>query len=112
MPTTAPQALSFSHCETVTVDGRDIELEISCRAMLDHDEEGWWMSGVEPGGVLEGSSCAAKAALGFQAALGEILREFAREARHETELRERVAKFVAEKDEYAEGRWEAARAAA
>ena len=80
---------------------------IQGRALMVQEDGEWWCHGVEPGGLTEHGEQPVPAYVAFKAALGEILDDFAEQAKTFDDFAAAIKSFVGEASD--EERWEEAR---
>lgn len=119
--TTAPQgtatatptqeyALVFEWTEPVMGPGFLAAVRACGRALMVHEgaEEGWWLYGVEPGGVAEGGASSKEAHLEFIVALRHFVQDVAARSGSFDGFKEAVEQFFSQVDEEDAARWEEA----
>ena len=77
-------------------------------ALAVFEDDRWWCSGVEPGGLLEPGTGPVSAYLGFRKTLGQILEQLAEDGLSVEDFAERAARFFAERRPAGPRRWLAA----
>ena len=83
------------------------EVVMEGRLLVVNEGDGWWMYGVEPGGLAEGGSTPADALLGLRQSYREVLFDFAAEANTSFKaFKARVERFFSEKCEALEPEWQ------
>jgi hypothetical protein len=89
------------------VRGRGFLAEVSVRgrARLVEEDDGWWIYGVEPGGIAEGGSNPHEAYLQFRQAFREVLFDIAEEALGFEEFKRETERVVREVSEPEDADW-------
>ncbi len=85
------------------------EVVMEGRLLVVNEDDGWWMYGVEPGGLAEGGKTPADALLALRQAYNEVLFDFAVEAKTSFKaFKAQVEKFFHDKCDALEHDWQAA----
>ena len=74
-------------------------------ALAVFEDDRWWCSGVEPGGLLEPGTGPVSAYLGFRKTLGQILEQLAEDSASVEDFTARAGRFFAEPDPGERERW-------
>lgn len=84
------------------------EVTVRGRALMADEGDGWWMYGVNPGGLAEGGATAGEANAKFRHSLFVVLSDWIDEASTFEEFRIRVEHFFGDCDAATIGEWGAA----
>ena len=102
--------LMFCYRDLLAGNGWFAGVEIEGQALLvDEGEEGWWMYGVQPGGLAAQGADQQAATQAFRQEYSEILRDFAHESRSFRSFRREVQAFFSQTSDSV--RWQVAREA-
>ena len=84
------------------------EVVMSGRLLVVDEGDGWWMYGVEPGGLAEGGRNSADALIALRQAYREVIFDIASESKTFKAFKAQVEKFFGEKCAELEQEWQAA----
>jgi hypothetical protein len=98
---------------SVAVPGRDFVagVRVQARALMRAEDDQWWMSGIELGGVSDYGATPMQAYVAFKACLNEALTEVAQDAEGYEAFCADAENLFRDKNVLYEQRWLAARAA-
>lgn len=100
--------LLFGFRDLVAGNGFVAGVDLHGRALLVDEGDGFWMYGVDPGGVAAGGSTPGEAQAEFRAAYRSVLFDIAAEAETFSDFERQVKQFVADRNEPTFSEWEAA----
>jgi hypothetical protein len=86
--------LLFGFRDLIAGNGFVASVNLSGRALLVDEEDGFWMYGVNPGGVAAGGGTAGEAQAEFRSSYRSVLFDIAAEAKDYAEFEREVARFV------------------
>ena len=89
----------FTYHETVRGNGFLADVYTRGRARIVKEDDGWWMYGVEPGGLAEGGRTFGEAHLRFRQTFKEILFDIASSVSDFEAFKQEVERFVKEVNE-------------
>lgn len=96
----------FTFRDTISGNRFLAEVVMEGRLLVVNEGDGWWMYGVEPGGLAEGGTTAADALLALRRSYSEVLFDFAAKANTSFKaFKARVERFFHEKSEALEPEW-------
>lgn len=96
------------------VHGKGFVAEVSARGralMVEEGDQGWWLYGVQPGGMAEHADSPVEAHARFRRAFTAVLFDFAAEADNFETFDQAVRRFLSDADETDASAWDDARAA-
>lgn len=104
--------LLFGFGEVVLGRGYVAGITISHGRILARDEgpDGWWLDGVNPGGIADGAATLGEAVAKFRERFRAVLSELAEEATSFASYERSVRSFFEETDEETVSEWDQARA--
>ena len=97
--------LIFSYGDKISGNGFLASVKVTGKALATEEDGLWWMSGVQPGGLLESGATPNEAFLSFRQKYGLILFDIAEEAHSFDEFKNLVEKFFGETNESEENLW-------
>jgi hypothetical protein len=100
--------LLFGFHDFVAGNGFVAGITLHGRALLVDEGEGFWMYGVNPGGVAAGGASLGEAQAEFRSAYRSVLFDIASEAGGFEDLKSQVERFFAETNEPTRAEWEEA----
>jgi hypothetical protein len=103
--------LLFTYRDIVLGTRFAAEITVRGRALMADEGDGWWMFGVNPGGLAQGGATAGQANAEFRHSLFVVLSDWIEEAATFEEFRVRLDSFFRDCDEATVHEWEAAVAA-
>lgn len=102
--------LLFSVRELVLCKGFVAGVEVYGRALVEQEDDGWWVFGVNPGAVAESGKSFRGAVDNFRARLRTVLFDYAEDADEFSSFKNAVERFFHASDLETETEWDAARA--
>ena len=105
----ATYPLLFTFLDKVEGDGYLPEVAVHGRLLAVQEDEGWWMYGVNPGGLAASGKDRGQAYAEFRKTLMEVLFDIASDAPDFYTFRKLATKFFGETNEPTLKEWEAAR---
>lgn len=100
--------LLFGFGDLIAGNGFVAGVDLRGRALLVDEGDGFWMYGVNPGGVAAGGATPAEAQSEFRAAYKSVLFDIAAEAETFQDFERQVKEFVSDRNEPTFREWEAA----
>lgn len=100
--------LLFAFRDKVAGNGFLADVAAHGRALAAQEEEGWWISGVEPGDIAAGGTNFAEATVEFRNAFTAVLFDIADDARDQQTFKAGVETFFAAMDTVAAQEWQTA----
>lgn len=101
--------LLFTFVDKVEGNGYLAHVAVHGRLLAVEEEKGWWMYGVNPGGVAASGESRGDAYIAFRKAVMEVLFDLATEAEDFYEFRKAAIRFFEETNKPTEADWGAAR---
>lgn len=99
-------ALMFNFREDVNGNGFLARVSARGRALAVHEDDGWWVYGVEPGAIAASGDSPHGACLEFELSFRKVLYDFAEDATTYESFEREVSRFFHERDNTEEKRWE------
>lgn len=100
--------LLFGFRDLVAGDGFIVGVDLSGRALLADEGDGFWMYGVNPGGIAAGGASAGEAQAEFRVMYRSVLFDIAAEAKDFAEFERQVKQFVEEVNAPTAAEWDEA----
>lgn len=101
----APYPILFTFREKVSGTRFMAEVIMNGRLLASPEDEGWWMYGVEPGGLAAGGATPTEAFGEFKRVLTSVLYDIAADAKTFEQFSFQVRRFFREKNEASEAEW-------
>lgn len=96
----------YSFAETVYGERLGAAVTVHGRALLTEGADGWWMSGVQPGGLAGNGGTKGDAYLAFRKNLHFILSDILEESKNVPDFEAKVAEFFQDADWITGKEWE------
>jgi len=104
-PETRTYPLIFTFRDDVDGEGFLARVTIRGRALMVDEGDGWWLYGVEPGGMAESGGTPHEAYQRFRRAFTAVLFETAVDAKSFDDFESEIRRFARETDQEEEARW-------
>lgn len=101
--------LLFGFRDAVAGNGFMASVHLNGRALMEFEDGEWWVSGVEPGGILASGATPHEAYAAFREAVRTVLFDSASLTENFAAFERDVQALAGQKNEVAETRWEQAR---
>lgn len=109
--TTKKYPLLFDYNEVLSGFGKAIAIHLKGRALVSEEGDGWWISGVNPGGVAGGGLSFSSAFSDFRRRIKALCIDFLSESQDFDSFKRELELFFNEEDTVSPSEWEDAREA-